>query len=83
MSDFSNQLKETTYLMAVANKLAAEHGLEECDAIIANIAKIEPDYHSEEILCEVNAMYVQILDQQIKLRQIVDDSQRVIEEFWI
>lgn len=70
--------EEQTYLIALANKIQAEQGLIECGVILAKLGRINPEYHSDEIMAEVNKAHDDILERQKELREIIYTSDRIM-----
>lgn len=83
MKDMHSMLDELAYNMARSNKSAAIRGLADCDVLLAKIHHTESEFTtiSEPNMVDLNEMFVEIIDQKIKLQIILDESQKVIDKY--
>lgn len=73
-------MNEELYLIALANKIAAEQGLIECGMILKKLGRIEAEFHSEEIMAEMNEAHDRVLEHEAKLRQILFESEQILNQ---
>ncbi len=83
MKDIHSMLDELAYNMARSNKSAAIRGLADCDVLLAKIRHTESEFTtiSEPNMVDLNEMFVDIIDQKIKLQIILDESQKEIDKY--
>jgi len=71
-------MHEVAYLLALANKIAAENGLAECATILAKLDLINPDTTPAEIMDEMREARASIEEHQNTLREILKDSNSIL-----
>jgi hypothetical protein len=69
------------YTLAVANKLAAEHGLAECDKILEKFTRVNSIATTEEVMAELEKGRVEIRKHQETLRRLLHESNDIIMRY--